>query len=737
MWKKQFFRYAKILQLVCISIVILLILFSVALYLSVKKTMLENEYRTNETIYGNFIKNFENLNEDATALCVGQFLNADNQAVMMGKKSDYERLYTAVRNFSNIITANHGILSASMYNGQLDRYYGIANGAHEQTNEFENILQSEGQIEKLKPIPRKISRYDQESYTKVISYAMFDETDERGMPVGGVLINYDFRWFYDFLSSQNQLDSRVIVMGENGQIILDNNNLEQINVQAGEELMRLLQNVPLHKSSVEKFEGEKLVVSKFESDIGWDFIFLQEYEGFFYYVELIRIQIWGITAFFLLVAIGLSIFLTYHIYTPMKNIVHSAVDDGLIQNPDEMEDIMKTLSGMVNVSKNKIQEYQNRLRELHNEENIKRLLIYGKNPNNLMIKGTVILFKLSDKNIDNYKMIYVLYLLDMIKGYMLLIQEKYEVILMDNSEILLIAEAEYNKMLETVKMIVDDAALCEVYLCAAVSHPTQNTKEFYNAFINCKNMVRYRMIYGEQCVITEEDVNAAEKNDFCYMEREEKHILQHVLDFSYDISQLEKDVQQFINLTAANNRIDSFYLAVNRLLIAIQNKVFIYNNGNVVPVAIEFDKYSLMLSQMETKEELVHFFLNLIQKINNDGKSIYAKRSESIAKKINTYIEENYSRLDLCADKIADDFHIPKKRLSQMYREETGVQLSEAILKIRINKVAFLLINSDYSIKKIMLVCGFENESNFYKVFKKFFAVTPKQYRENYQGKGL
>ncbi len=56
------------------------------------------------------------------------------------------------------------------------------------------------------------------------------------------------------------------------------------------------------------------------------------------------------------------------------------------------------------------------------------------------------------------------------------------------------------------------------------------------------------------------------------------------------------------------------------------------------------------------------------------------------------------------------------------------VSIPEHINEIRMQKTVEWLESSKLSVNEIMLKVGIENESYFYKLFKKKFGITPREY---------
>ena len=58
----------------------------------------------------------------------------------------------------------------------------------------------------------------------------------------------------------------------------------------------------------------------------------------------------------------------------------------------------------------------------------------------------------------------------------------------------------------------------------------------------------------------------------------------------------------------------------------------------------------------------------------------------------------------------------------------TGYSTSEFIRTIRLKRAVQLLEKSDYTIKEIMFMTGFNTASYFSKCFKKLYGVVPSEY---------
>ena len=95
---------------------------------------------------------------------------------------------------------------------------------------------------------------------------------------------------------------------------------------------------------------------------------------------------------------------------------------------------------------------------------------------------------------------------------------------------------------------------------------------------------------------------------------------------------------------------------------------------------------------------------------------------------IHEIVYANYSDGNFCLSQIADFLKLSVAYISKVYRNYTGDSLSSFINMVRVEKAAELLEKTDLSVNQIMNRIGIDNESNFYRNFKKHFGSTPKEY---------
>ena len=100
--------------------------------------------------------------------------------------------------------------------------------------------------------------------------------------------------------------------------------------------------------------------------------------------------------------------------------------------------------------------------------------------------------------------------------------------------------------------------------------------------------------------------------------------------------------------------------------------------------------------------------------------------------KVKNYISKNYQE-EIRLATMADLAGMSPSAFSRFFKLHTGRNLSEYIIDLRLGYASRMLVDTAKSIAEVSYDCGFNNLSNFNRIFKKKKNCSPTEFRENYR----
>ncbi len=104
--------------------------------------------------------------------------------------------------------------------------------------------------------------------------------------------------------------------------------------------------------------------------------------------------------------------------------------------------------------------------------------------------------------------------------------------------------------------------------------------------------------------------------------------------------------------------------------------------------------------------------------------------------KVKNYIAKNYMD-EIRLSTLADIAGMSPSAFSRFFKLHTGRNLSEYIIEQRLGYASRMLVDTAKSIAEISYQSGFNNLSNFNRIFRKRKGCSPSEFRENYHKKRI
>ena len=140
-------------------------------------------------------------------------------------------------------------------------------------------------------------------------------------------------------------------------------------------------------------------------------------------------------------------------------------------------------------------------------------------------------------------------------------------------------------------------------------------------------------------------------------------------------------------------------------------------------------------ARVENLIELRSMLRNKYQQSTEQGKQLLNNNMSETDKKLLVKINDQvYSMMasgNVTCEIIAEKMNMTARQLNRKISAITGENSSSYLMRVRLNKALNMLdTQPDLMINEIAYKCGFEDNAYFSRIFKKYFDITPSQYRK-------
>lgn len=147
------------------------------------------------------------------------------------------------------------------------------------------------------------------------------------------------------------------------------------------------------------------------------------------------------------------------------------------------------------------------------------------------------------------------------------------------------------------------------------------------------------------------------------------------------------------------------------------------------------DLYIRKLDTINNTDEITELHKELIFDFTGRMKNILKKSGLNKSVKLAIDFINNHLYMPLSLPEIAEASNANASYLSSIFKQQTGISISQYIQKQRIETAKNLLAFSNQSFEDISNYLFFSSQSYFIAVFKKNVGMTPKEFRKLYYGK--
>lgn len=132
--------------------------------------------------------------------------------------------------------------------------------------------------------------------------------------------------------------------------------------------------------------------------------------------------------------------------------------------------------------------------------------------------------------------------------------------------------------------------------------------------------------------------------------------------------------------------------------------------------------------ELETKALLFHLFFTLYQYVPYQKQNMEHEEITGKLKKVLQYMQDNYQKA-ITIPELASLCGFSEYHFMRFFKKHMNLTCIEYLNQYRLNMAARQLTATDLPVTTIALESGFNNISYFNRVFKKYFCITPREFR--------
>ncbi|WP_342556136.1 helix-turn-helix domain-containing protein [Paenibacillus sp. FSL R7-0652] len=266
------------------------------------------------------------------------------------------------------------------------------------------------------------------------------------------------------------------------------------------------------------------------------------------------------------------------------------------------------------------------------------------------------------------------------------------------------------------------------------------------------SMVVYFMLYQEQ--LTLDDILMKNENERSKKELEIEQPYNQIIDdrqnnLIHTEIDKEKKLFDFIRLGRTDKVLETFHtihkqgkksvlsktsylrsqknLAISLITLATRSAV---EGGVYQEIAYNLsDLYILKIEELTDSQGVEDLMedavLDFAERVEHSKKHKYSKPINICRNYIFNHLNERITIAQL-----AQMTALNPNYLSNLFKKEVGISISQFILKTKIEEAQNLLMYSQYSLAEISILLNFYDQSYFAKVFKTYTGCTPKQFKD-------
>lgn len=733
---KKWGVYAKLLLGIVVCTVMTISVSSTLLFIYFNRIALKQDHQSDLRDLTQTSREVINMTDSAQSLTFQLYRNNIITKLMFYPEPSIYDSIAAMNELGNYLNSMPYIESIYVYNPDSKYVYIAANSGQNglltkqelSDKGILDLLENYREYPPFTPIPRTYKNNDESDTKSVYTYLCYDGIGRGDTLNSAIIVNISVPWINKEIAGGNQKIGSTFIIDNRGELLSGDDLSPAPFTDEGNEVLQSISNTAKEGYLIRQIDGRKYLVSYTKPDtLDWRYVRVTPYELITRNLREIRTTTIWITMAILVAGLIASWFLSRKLYAPY----------GLIA------------TRMMNL------ETANRNNVYTLRQHLLRGLVTGNEPINLKSLRA----RLSHMNISfDFQKPYRLVLLKIdqfqkcsalrgndLKAYRYAMMNiaselgmqfyNVESVEMEEDAIVLLLgdsgaldmedEAKLQLLLRQIQQSIEEHLHIGISLTySPIEQQVLHLKALYNQVTAASG---HRFFLGLGAIIKAQDMLMTDSKAYVFPIDKEKRMIDALMTGKADEAKL--CVYEILDGTSAYP-IGAAQSAITRLGITLNNILHTFHRNRLisadsVPVLI-----TSSIDEMETMEEVNEAFQSAIEQLHGLILEKRSTKQEDLIRKVNNIVEEKFRDPNLSLNAIAQELNLSPSHLGRIYKQMTMETLVDVVNRTRVQKSAELLNQTTEPVSEIAEKTGFTNSSYFYRMFKKYYGLTPNDYRK-------
>ncbi|GGI46015.1 hypothetical protein GCM10008018_15010 [Paenibacillus marchantiophytorum] len=741
------------------AILLVISILSYVVYFYVQEEVVEREYNNSRVLLAQSKKNIEYADNMVRQLLLSIYNKNDVRSLMdMNNESAFDPKNVIDKLRNSVVWNRSFVQSVYIYNNNKKIYFSTYGEILYKDTELEKLLQEHGgAITPLKPVIRDIdvsldSRYIQ--MEKVLTYVMYEQTDEMGRMDGAVIINIKLEWLHNnihaFNNGETEQLNEMFILSDNRHLINVCKELSERGTKLEALFIDKYQSVGESGNFFSiRLDGTKYLTAYIPIDnTGWVLFKTVPYDEA--YGLLIRLRTY-IVVIVLLVTLLILFQLSRGIRKPVDKLVpklrsshvFGEASESLADDLIYLQDVYRSHPGIFNYQCMKKRFLRKWVLNSLSVSCDELALFCQEYKLSFRQDGQ---FKVCILKFDNYKLLaekkieekelLTFAVMNIASEFVSKVCHTGAVDLQhDHVAMILQADMPSDMLEETVLLLLKE---CQTYLfqyyrlsiTAVLSVSVTDYTHVTTAYQQALNVSMYRFLAGKMSVLTQDNIAKLGRNSSIERLPElEKQLLEQVRNGNH-----QESADKLAVLLEEVRQLDycDMMLTLRHTVNQFKYLVSDLNQLRQEPVKVNTILMRKELLESETISEFQTKLMDVIYEVT----SSYEAEDNQVAEvadialplQIEQIIAERYADMNLGAAEIALIVGAPAVKVGKIFRIYKKMSITDYINRVRLDKAVEWMENSELPIQDIIHRVGIESESYFYKTFKAKLGATPREF---------